>query len=100
MIKENDLSSVKEGNEKDSDIIKRIILDIDSKQNCKFIVIEVQNLEQAIAAAKSWTKLQEKINMNKPIVLLFDNMEFSQLVDVVRELNLLNLIYYFHFLNI
>lgn len=91
MIKENDLSSIKEGDEKDSDIIKRIILDFDSKQNSKFIVIEVQNLEQAIAAAKSWTKLQEKIKMNNPIVLLLDNMEFSQIVDVVRELKLLNL---------
>tara|TARA_B100001142_G_scaffold61612_1_gene60743 strand:+ start:242 stop:1150 length:909 start_codon:yes stop_codon:yes gene_type:complete len=91
MIKENDLASAKEQSEKETDTLKRIILDINLQENSEFIVIEIQNLDQAITAAKAWVELQKKTQRSYPVVLLLDNMEISQITDVVRELEMLNL---------
>ncbi|MDA7548706.1 hypothetical protein N8757_00035 [bacterium] len=91
MIKENDLASAKEHSEKETDTLKRIILDINLQENSEFIVIEIQNLDQAITAAKAWVELQKKTQRSYPVVLLLDNMEISQITDVVRELEMLNL---------
>jgi len=91
MIKENDLASAKERTEKETDTLKRIILDINLQENSEFIVIEIQNLDQAITAAKAWAGLQKKTQRSYPVVLLLDNMEISQITDVVRELEVLNL---------
>jgi len=91
MIKENDLASAKEQSEKETDTLKRIILDINLRENSEFIVIEIQNLDQAITAAKAWVELQKKTQRSYPVVLLLDNMEISQITDVVRELEVLNL---------
>ena len=91
MIKENDLASAKEQSEKETDTLKRIILDINLQENSEFTVIEIQNLDQAITAAKAWTELQKKIQRSYPVVLLLDNMEISQITEVVKELEVLNL---------
>ena len=91
MIKENDLASMKEQSEEDTDTLRRIILDTDLNQNLEFIVIEIQNLDQAITAAKAWSELQEKMQRNYPVVLLLDNMRSLQIKDIVRELKRLNL---------
>ena len=88
MLKENDFSSAKKEHEGTIEVIERVISEIDLEGDSSFIIVEVQNEEQAIAATKIWKLQNENI---QPIVLLLDNMDVSEINSVVTKLKFLNL---------
>jgi len=90
MLKENDFSSAKKEYEGTIEVIERVISEIDLGIDSSFIIVEVQNEEQAMAATKIW-KLQNENKNIQPIVLLLDNMDISEINNVVTKLESLNL---------
>ena len=91
MLKENDFASAKKDHEGIIETIERVISEIDSIRNSSFIITEVQDEEQAIAAAKIWMSLQNKNENLQPIVLLLDNMEISEINSTILKLESLDL---------
>jgi nicotinate-nucleotide pyrophosphorylase len=91
MLKENDFASIRKSDENQTDAMRKLISNIDMEKNSKFTVIEVQNLDEAILAAKIWS--EEQINNSKtdPVVLLLDNMGPSKAGDIVTALEKLEL---------
>lgn len=83
MIKENDFAASEKKGEVYLDTISRIISEIDDLKMGSFIIVEVQNLNEAMIVAKSWIK---KINISKKIskiVLLLDNIS----IDIVKQIS-------------
>ena len=83
MIKENDFAASEKEGEVYLDTISRIISEIDDLKMGSFIIVEVQNLNEAMIVAKSWIK---KINISKKIskiVLLLDNIS----IDIVKQIS-------------
>ena len=83
MIKENDFAASKKKGELYIDTIGRVINEIDDLKIHDFIVVEVQNLNEAMIVAESWVK---KINISKKIskiVLLLDNIS----IDTVKQIS-------------
>ena len=83
MIKENDIIG---SNLKEEDHMLNIINTIEKIKeidNPEFIVIEVREIEEAIMAAKKWTKN----NKDYPLTIMLDNMKPSKCYSVIKELN-------------
>lgn len=74
MLKENDFASAIESGEDQNDSIKKLISEIDLEKNSKFTVIEVQNINEAILAAQTWSEKQRENSTTDSVVLLLDNM--------------------------
>ena len=74
MLKENDFASAIESGENQNDSIKKLISEIDLEKNSKFTVIEVQNINEAILAAQTWSEKQRENSTTDSVVLLLDNM--------------------------
>ena len=91
MLKENDFASAIESGEDINDAIKKLILEIDLEKNSKFTVIEVQNINEAILAAETWSEKQRKNSTTDSVVLLLDNMGPMNAEIVVTELEKLDL---------
>ena len=91
MLKENDFASAIESGEDLNDAIKKLILGIDLEKNSKFTVVEVQNINQAILAAETWSEKQRSNSTTDSVVLLLDNMGPSNAGIVVAELEKLDL---------
>ena len=91
MLKENDFASAIESGEDQNDSIKKLISEIDLKKHSKFTVIEVQNINEAILAAQTWSKKQRKNSTTDSVVLLLDNMGPMNARFVVTELQKLDL---------
>ena len=90
MIKENDLMVLEP--EKDSvSAIRSVISSIDFELHSPFTVLEVSELEQATAAAKSWSEEQNQRGSEDRIVLLLDNMGPRACGEVDEELRSMNL---------
>jgi nicotinate-nucleotide pyrophosphorylase len=90
MIKENDLMVLEP--EKDSvSAIRSVISSIDFELHSAFTVLEVSELEQATAAAKSWSEEQNHRGSEDRIVLLLDNMGPRACGEVDEELRSMNL---------
>lgn len=90
MIKENDLSVfVQKGNSESS--ISSVIADVDLEANAMFTVIEVQDSNQAILAASTWSESQKLRNGLERIVILLDNMGPSECRRTSEELKKLGL---------
>jgi Nicotinate-nucleotide pyrophosphorylase len=90
MIKENDLMVLEP--EKDSvSAIRSVISSIDFELHSAFTVLEVSELEQATAAAKSWSEEQNHRGSEDRIVLLLDNMGPKACGEVDEELRSMNL---------
>ena len=90
MIKENDLRAISPNSEP-KDAIPSAIFSIDLDANAIFTVIEVQDSNQAILAAKAWSESQKKRGGTEPIVILLDNMGPSACGRTDGELNSLGL---------
>ena len=91
MLKENDFASARESGENLNDAIKKLISGIDLEKNSKFTVVEVQNINEAILAAETWSEKQREKSTTDSVVLLLDNMGPSNARIVVAELEKLNL---------
>jgi nicotinate-nucleotide pyrophosphorylase (carboxylating) len=91
MLKENDFASAIESGESQNDSIKKLISEIDLEKNSKFTVIEVQNINEAILAAQTWSEKQREKSTTDSVVLLLDNMGPMNARIVVTELEKLDL---------
>lgn len=91
MLKENDFASAIESGENQNDSIKKLISEIDLEKNSKFTVIEVQNINDAILAAQTWSEKQRENSTTDSVVLLLDNMGPMNARVVVTELEKLDL---------
>jgi len=91
MLKENDFASAIESGENQNDSIKKLISEIDLEKNSKFTVIEVQNINEAILAAQTWSEKQRENSTTDSVVLLLDNMGPMNARIVVTELEKLDL---------
>ena len=91
MLKENDFASAIESGEDLNDAIKKLISGIDLEKNSKFTVVEVQNINEAILAAETWSEKQRNNSTSDSVVLLLDNMGPSNAGIVVAELEKLDL---------
>jgi nicotinate-nucleotide pyrophosphorylase (carboxylating) len=91
MLKENDFASAIESGEDQNDSIKKLISEIDLEKNTKFTVIEVQNINEAILAAQTWSEKQRENSTTDSVVLLLDNMGPMNARVVVTELEKLDL---------
>jgi nicotinate-nucleotide pyrophosphorylase (carboxylating) len=91
MLKENDFASAIESGESQNDSIKKLISEIDLEKNSKFTVIEVQNINEAILAAQTWSEKQRENSTTDSVVLLLDNMGPMNARIVVTELEKLDL---------
>jgi nicotinate-nucleotide pyrophosphorylase len=56
------------------DAILRVVLSIDMNEHAGFTVIEVQSVEQSVAAAAAWDSMQSARDGDEKLVLLLDNM--------------------------
>ena len=91
MLKENDFASAIESGEDLNDAIKKLIYGIDLEKNSKFTVVEVQNINEAILAAETWSEKQRENSTTDSVVLLLDNMGPMNAGIVVTELEKLDL---------
>ena len=91
MLKENDFASAIESGEDQNDSIKKLISEIDLEKNSKFTIIEVQNINEAILAAQTWSEKQRENSTTDSVVLLLDNMDPMNARIVVTELEKLDL---------
>ena len=91
MLKENDFASAIESGENQNDAIKKLISEINLEKNSKFTVIEVQNIDEAILAAQTWSEKQRENSTSDSVVLLLDNMGPMNARIVVTELEKLDL---------
>ena len=91
MLKENDFASAIESGEDQNDSIKKLISEIDLEKNSKFTIIEVQNINEAILAAQTWSEKQRENSTTDSVVLLLDNMGPMNARIVVTELEKLDL---------
>ena len=91
MLKENDFASAIESGENQNDAIKKLISEINLEKNSKFTVIEVQNINEAILAAETWSEKQRGNSTTDSVVLLLDNMGPINAGIVVAELEKLDL---------
>lgn len=90
MIKENDLK-VNSSDIKSGHPISSAISSLDMDANATFTVIEVQDSNQAIVAAREWSETQKSRNGTEPLVILLDNMGPSACGSTDKELKSLGL---------
>lgn len=86
MLKENDFASMRKIGDNHDTAIEELILNIDLNDNSEFTVVEVTNLDEALLAAKTWSKIQKKNFTTDSVVLLLDNMGPSNAKIVAEEL--------------
>ena len=91
MLKENDFASARKIGESQTDAMRKLISNIDLEKDSKFTVIEVQNLDEALLAAKTWSEEQASNSKTDSVVLLLDNMGPSKAREVVVELEKIGL---------
>ena len=91
MLKENDFASARKIGESQTDAMRKLISNIDLEKDSKFTVIEVQNLDEALLAAKTWSEEQVNNSKTDSVVLLLDNMGPSKAREVVVELEKIGL---------
>ena len=91
MFKENDFASARKIGESQTDAMRKLISNIDLEKDSKFTVIEVQNLDEALLAAKTWSEEQVNNSKTDSVVLLLDNMGPSKAREVVVELEKIGL---------
>ena len=91
MLKENDFASARKIGESQTDAMRKLISNIDLEKDSKFTVIEVQNLDEALLAAKTWSEEQASNSKTDSVVLLLDNMGPSKAREVVAELEKIGL---------
>ena len=72
-------------------LAEKLISEIDLEKNSKFTIIEVQNINEAILAAQTWSKKQRENSTTDSVVLLLDNMGPMNARIVVTELEKLDL---------
>ncbi len=74
MIKENDLASLAPGISDECTAVGVAVAGIDMASHAEFVVIEVRDECQALAASRKWDEMQIDLGGCERIVLLLDNM--------------------------
>ena len=74
MIKENDLASLAPGESDECDAVGIAVKEIDMDSHAEFVVVEVRDECQALAAAREWDRIQVDRGGSEKVVLLLDNM--------------------------
>jgi nicotinate-nucleotide pyrophosphorylase (carboxylating) len=87
MLKENDLTAMTGGDEGDLGAIQRVVSSIDMDEHAGFTVVEVQSVEQSVAAAAAWDSLQNTRGGDEKLVLLLDNMGATGAGEAQRALS-------------
>ena len=87
MLKENDLAVMTEEGEDDLGAIRRVVSSIDMDEYAGFTVVEVQSVEQTVAAAAAWNSSQNARGGDEKLVLLLDNMGATGAGEAERALS-------------
>jgi nicotinate-nucleotide pyrophosphorylase (carboxylating) len=87
MIKENDLAAMISKDEKKVLGIRRIINELDLDTLGAFIVLEVQTIDETIAAAEEWTERMRRENKKERLTVMLDNMEPEIAMEVIHDLD-------------
>ena len=87
MLKENDLAAMTEEGEDNLGAIRRVVSSIDMDEHAGFTVVEVQSVEQAVAAAAAWDSSQSARGGDEKLVLLLDNMGVTGAGEAQRALS-------------
>ena len=74
MIKENDLASLAPGISDECTAVGIAVAGIDMASHAEFVVVEVRDECQALAASRKWDEMQINLGGCERIVLLLDNM--------------------------
>ena len=74
MLKDNDLAAMTGKGEDDLGAIRRVVSSIGMDEHAGFAVVEVQSVEQSVAAAAAWGSSQSTRGGDEKLVLLLDNM--------------------------
>ena len=74
MIKENDLASLAPGASDECTSVDVAVAGIDMSSHAEFVVVEVRDECQALAASRRWEEMQQELGGCERIVLLLDNM--------------------------
>ena len=74
MIKENDLASLAPGISDECTAVGIAVAGIDMASHAEFVVVEVRDECQALAASRKWDEMQIDLGGCERIVLLLDNM--------------------------
>ena len=74
MIKENDLASLAPGISDECTAVGVAVAGIDMASHAEFVVVEVRDECQALAASRKWDEMQIDLGGCERIVLLLDNM--------------------------
>ena len=74
MIKENDLASLAPGISDECTAVGIAVEGIDMASHAEFVVVEVRDECQALAASRKWDEMQIDLGGCERIVLLLDNM--------------------------
>lgn len=80
LIKDNHLEIYERNIEK---ILNKIQLD---NLQCRFVEIEVENLKDALSAAKKFNSMIEKGNLRCICVILLDNMKSAEIGEIITKL--------------
>ena len=87
MLKENDFAAMTGEGEDDLGAIRRVVSSIDMDEYADFTVVEVQSVEQAVAAAAAWDSSQSARGGDEKLVLLLDNMGATGADEAQRALS-------------
>lgn len=74
MLKENDFASVRKIGGDQNEAIKELVSNIDLEKDSNFTIVEVQNIDEAVLATKTWSEKQKNNSTTDSVVLLLDNM--------------------------
>ena len=76
-----------EEGEDDLDAIRRVVSSIGMDEHAGFAVVEVQSVEQSVAAAAAWDSSQSARGGDEKLVLLLDNMGVTGAGEAQRALS-------------
>ena len=90
MLKENDFASIRRIGESQNIAMEELISNINLEKHSKFTIIEVQDIDEAVLAANTWSKIKQK-STNDRVTLLLDNMGPEIALEVGKELKIRDL---------
>lgn len=91
MLKENDFASIRRIGESQNIAIEELISNINLEKHSKFTIMEVQDIDEAVLAANTWSKIQKQKSTNDRVTLLLDNMGPEIALEVGKELKIRDL---------
>ena len=87
MIKENDLAALIRKDEKRPHGVSRVVKELDIDKVGAFIVLEVQTIDEAIAAAETWAERMGEEGREERLTVMLDNMAPEKAKQVILDLD-------------